>query len=216
MDSTAVLKLFRSQLMDTAGPHYLWTDDEVYSYMDEAQNQLCRHIRGIDDAVTPALTRVKIKAGQPFSQLDPRVLEVRTVMLASTSRPLGPIGTNEFDTYRGSQNGIPGGYVLGMSKNAIRWDCVPVVDDLARLTVYRLPMEPITGPSQELEVDDQYKYALLAHMVHLAYLKPDPDTYDKPRSDAAQARFEDYCAAARRDVNKIRSARKAVSFGGYW
>lgn len=215
MDSSSLLRTFRLQMMDNVGPHYLWTDEDVFDYADQAQKLLCREVRGIADAVTPEVCRVAISAGQAFSPLDPRVLEVRTATLVSQRRPLRPIGTNELDTYRSEQTGIPSGFVVGLSDGFVRWDCVPVVSDVAELAVYRLPLRPITDEGQALEIGDEHKYALLAAMAHFAYLKPDPDAYDRGRSDAAFAQFMTYAAKARRDINKIRSSRKTVAFGGY-
>ena len=40
MDSTALHDLFRSEVRDEATP-YLWSDAEIYSYIDDAQKMFC-------------------------------------------------------------------------------------------------------------------------------------------------------------------------------
>ena len=52
MDSTDLLGLCRAELNDAIQP-YMLTDDQLYSYIDDAQTMFCRLTDGIGDATTP-------------------------------------------------------------------------------------------------------------------------------------------------------------------
>jgi hypothetical protein len=41
--------LFRNRTQDTAKP-YLWSDEEVFEYMDDAQNEACRRAHLLVDS----------------------------------------------------------------------------------------------------------------------------------------------------------------------
>jgi len=69
----ALLDLFRSNVEDTDEDDPLWTDVEMYSYMDEAQKAFARGTDYFSDSLTPEITAVAITAGEAFSPLDPRL-----------------------------------------------------------------------------------------------------------------------------------------------
>jgi hypothetical protein len=48
-----------------------------------------------------------------------------------------------------------------------------------RLAVYRLPLNPLCQDSDEPEIPQQHHIRLLDWVLRCAYLKQDPDTYDK-------------------------------------
>ena len=78
MDSTALYNLFRSEVRDEVEP-FLWSDTEVYSYIDSAQKMFCRLGGGISDA-TSAITQVAAVASQPFTTISSRILKIRQLV----------------------------------------------------------------------------------------------------------------------------------------
>ena len=86
MDSTALYELFRSDVRDDVAP-YLWSDTEVYSYMDDAQKMFCRLQGGIADATSP-VTRISVAVGDVFVQISPTILKLREARRSTDGRGL--------------------------------------------------------------------------------------------------------------------------------
>ena len=51
MTSNELLDMFRRDVMDVRRP-YLWTDEEIYAYMNDAYNMFARMTGGISDYTT--------------------------------------------------------------------------------------------------------------------------------------------------------------------
>ena len=214
MNALALRNLFRSQLYDAVEP-FLWSDPEVYGYMDRAQRKFCTAVRGIADARTPEITEVAVVAGEMFSPLDPRVLQVRSAYNATTGSDLAPFSPREVGEAALRQTGDVTGYSFDDEDGAIRWTVVPAADAVVNLVVYRLPRDTISSKSDELEIPPEHQEALLDWMAHLAYLKHDAEAYDKRASDEAGARFLAYCRDAREQLSRKRHTPRAVRYGGY-
>ena len=76
MDSTALHDLFRSEVRDEATP-YLWSDAEIYSYIDDAQKMFCRLQGGIADA-SSAITRIDVMAGDVLVPISPLIVILKS------------------------------------------------------------------------------------------------------------------------------------------
>lgn len=211
MNVSGLVSSFRSRVFDVVAP-YLWSDEEIISYANEAQFQYCRDVRGIADTVTPEITIVRIVPGSADVKLDSRVLQVRSVYATNQQRELTPL--TEVDYRRRGQSARPYAYTLDETDGYISFDCTPAEGDVLRLSVFRLPLEELTGPSDELEVPVQHHMSLMAWMEHLAYLKPDSETYDKRKSDDASSRFQDFAKAARHELSRQRHVARSVRYGG--
>ena len=77
MDSTTLHDLFRSEVRDEATP-YLWSDVEVYSFIDDAQKMFCRLQGGIADA-SSAITHINVVAGS-LDQVNQHAARVAAVL----------------------------------------------------------------------------------------------------------------------------------------
>lgn len=212
MNALALRNLFRSHLCDTVEP-FLWSDPEVYSYMDRAQRKFCTAVRGIADATTPEITDVAVVTGEMFSPLDPRVLQVRSAYNVTTGRDLTPFNPLERGEAALRSTGEVSGYSFDDADGAIRWNVTPDADAVVHLNVYRLPLATL-GKSSELEIPADHQEALLDWMAHLAYLKHDVEAYDKRASDEAGARFLAYCREAREQLSRKRHTPRVVRYGG--
>lgn len=224
MNTSDLYKLFRSDVVDEEKP-YLWQDWEVFAYMDDAQTMFCRHGFGIADATTEEVVLVPIVAGEEWADVHESILTIRKAELVSTNRPLdirdiNDAGTTEDDygvIFNASTEHRPGvvrGIVVGEEYNKARWVGVPVADDTARLTVYRLPLVQITGKDQELELRREHHYALLDWMKARAYGKQDAETFDRARAQECENRFMAYCEKARKEWERYKHKPRAIKYGG--
>lgn len=231
MDTKALYDKFRSEVNDTK-PDFLWKEDEVYGYIDEAQKMFCRLTGGLADSSSP-LTLIKAKEGVKWASVSPRILKIRMASLVATDRPLTvlnfedrEIGPARFTTsdYGNLNTGLtlendnlPGpirALVTNEEENRVRWIQVPTEDQDVRLVTYRLPKEDIKGNSACLEINEQHHYYLLHWMKHLAYAKEDAETYDRGKSIEHDAKFRQYCAEAKSERERREHKYREVQYGG--
>lgn len=146
---------FRSDVVDAATP-YLWSDDEVWGYMDDAQKMLCRLTQGIRDA-SSSVTQVAITNGSVWCALDPSILFIRSAKLRSTDKPVrvfsyenlaGTDGTPVSWPWSVADMNRPGpivAVIVGMEELKLRTAVLPTEDDTLDLVVERLPVTPIVS-----------------------------------------------------------------------
>lgn len=219
--------LFRSDVVDTNTP-YLWTELEVWDYLDDAFSMFTRLTDGVADNSSP-LTVVPVVAGAIHGVLDRRILKIRRATLASTGRPLIVLNVEDTPVQPMNDYGAlpPVGYdylpgvvtrmVIGEQDGQCRWVQVPVVADTVNLTVYRLPLAQVTPDSADNALDEiHYRHHrhLLMWMKYRAYGKQDADTYNRSKSADYKAAFEEYCAEAKREQERQKSKVRVTAYGG--
>lgn len=221
-----LVTLFRGEVDDTVAP-YLWSDDEVYFYLDLAQKKFARLTRIFQDGSTAAVTQVAVTAAEPFVDLDPRVLEVRRAKLSDGS-VVEVRNLNEMDEVYGeldygvpmsprweTSTGTPRYMVMDIEEGRGRLAPIPVANDTLSLYVERLPLLDITVDSVSLEVrDSEDQYALLSWMKKLAYNKTDSQTYNPQLSTEAALEFTHYCSERKAELGNKRRRAGVVRYGG--
>lgn len=212
MNSTSLNEYFRSQVTDLERP-YLWTDDEVWVYMNEAQLMFCRLTEGIPDASTPDVVNVPVVTGEIFAETHPSILTFRHATLASTGDLVSIINHTDVTRWT-NEAGRVRSMVVGLEANIVRWDYTPEVDDEVNLIVFRLPLTDITDAGQDLEIHEKHHASLIYWMQHLAYLKPDTETFDKKASIRAREMFEAYCGQVSAESRRQRQKPRVVRYGG--
>ena len=226
MDSTALHGLFRSDVRDEQTP-YLWSDAEIYSYIDDAQNMFCRLQGGIADA-TSAITHLTVTAGTTYTALSPLILKLREIRRSADGYDLEILNFEDLQTQRpiddygyrtgyriDSSSGPVNGVVVGMEANKLRWVKIPDTDQEFDMIVYRMPLIAITGAGQALEIDVHHHRHLLNWMKYLAHQKQDAETYDRGRADMFRNEFLGYCDQAKAERERREHKYRTVSYGGY-
>jgi len=116
MTPADIEELFRLNVDDTDTTDPLWSDLEVYSYLDEAQKQFARMTDYFSDASTPAIVDLTVnridKTADPvviddthrFADLDYRVIKIRSAKLVSTGERVKPMTYEAMDREPSSIN----------------------------------------------------------------------------------------------------------------
>lgn len=215
MDSVELIQAFRDDVDDNAEPR-LWADAAIARYADDAQKMFCRLTNGLSDSSSP-MCSIDIDAGEPWAALDKRILKVRRMQRVSDSRPVAVVNVEDMDQMGIRLDATPGAVdyaVLGMEEGKLRWVRVPAVADAVQLTVYRLPLRPITTGKAPLEIAEQHHYHLILWMKHLAYNRQDSDVYDPRAADKNEGAFRAYCTAVKAEQDRARSKVRIVAYGG--
>lgn len=226
MTSADLYALFRSDVVDAVQP-YLWSDTEVYAYMNDAYRMFVRLTGGIAD-FTSTVTQVAIVAGQATSALDPSILRIMGATRLSDGLPIKVLNYPDLPVpvtsgiYGASQaiglDATPGPVnymVIGMQRDVARWVQVPTANDTAQLFVYRMPTGFITAAGQPFtDVAVDHHIHFLDWMKHLAYKKQDAETFDRARSNENEASFRAYCAEAKAEIERYKHKTRIVAYGG--
>jgi len=212
---------FRSDVVDQVEP-FLWTKDDVWGYMQDAQSMFVRLTKGLRD-VTSKATRYVVAKGDPWITLHPSVLLVRSITLDSNKLKLRLVS---YDETAGSNDRSPitvaeldnvgpiNGAIVGMEEGKVRFTTVPAVDDSVSLVIERLPLCDLED-DEAFEIREEHHLHLLKWMKHLAFLKQDSETLDEKRAKDYEAEFVGYCDLAADEKKRRNHKPRLIAYGGY-
>ena len=80
-----LLALARREMADTVAP-YLWSDNDLYYYMDLAQREFARKTNCIRDGVT--FTNMAVESGDPLVPYDDSIIDISRASLDTANRVL--------------------------------------------------------------------------------------------------------------------------------
>ena len=215
MTSGDLLDLFRDEMADKVTP-YLWSDDLVFGYIDDACKRFCRLTDGIPDSTTATVVNLAIVAGTDTYPLSPLVLKIRTARRADNGREVLVLNEEDMapqDRFFDNLPGIPTALITGMDVDSVRVHPYPSVATPMKLSVFRLPLVDVTD-DQPLEVPAQHQRALLLRAKALAYGKQDAETFDRTKFETFDDKFTIYCAAAKAEQARARHKPRTVAYGG--
>ena len=101
MLSEELFDAFRSDVSDVSAP-YLWSDSEVWRYMDDAYKMFARLTGGVPDS-TSDLTQIDVVAGEADAEVSPLILKFREARLLSTGLKLTIVNHTEHDMPDGTR-----------------------------------------------------------------------------------------------------------------
>lgn len=226
MDSTELYTAFREDVVDTARP-YLWSDNEVFRYMNEAYRMFVRLTGGVADFTSDA-TLVDVVTGEGTVTLHPSLLRVRSpATLRSNGREIKVLNPEDSHNLNADDYGRirpllslkkPGDVrymIIGGERNKAQLVNIPTVDDVIEMYIYRLPLVTIDGRGQEFDdVADDHHNSFLFWMKHLAYKKQDAETFDRGRSKENEDSFRAYCKWAKAEWERYKHKTRVVEYGG--
>ena len=220
----------RSDLCDPAGDipdeDRLWSDAEVYDYLDDAQLQVAKDLKwAIHD--TYLLTLV---VDQAEYTLPKWIIRVRRAKRMSDAGELDIVNNDDRDTHESDRDdygtlrerilyedatGTPTLLTLDEKFNTLRLVPIPTVVDTLKLYVYRGPKVRIEGDGSPLELNDRsYERALLLWMKKRAYEKHDAETIEGGRSDKFFAEYNAEIARLYPEIKQRHRRSGTVRYGG--
>jgi hypothetical protein len=231
---------FRREVDDikggSQGEDYLWSDDDVFGYMEVAQRMFVRRTKilrkGSPAVSTDLLTELTFTALSatgylPISSKIIRILNAR-MRTHANSDPLDIVPFEElnegfFTRDYGSvfvgdwQSKIGQARILStnISEGLVRLVPIPADDDVVELIVEHLPLNTVTCDLPQLEVTElEDQLTIMNHMKHLAFLKQDADTYDPELSSKFGRLFDNQADERRREIKRTRFRARATRYGG--
>lgn len=215
MDAGDLITQARKELNDKVAP-YLWDDDTLSLFLDDAQTMFCRLTDGIPDSTTDTITKISIVPDTSSYVLDEHVKKVRAAWRLDTGKPLDVINVEDMGPrgmyFDGTKNPVTA-LITGMDElSLIAWP-VPNETVDVRLSVYRLPLTSLVDVDT-LEIPAQHHLHLLLWLKHLAYGVHDAETYDKTKAETFESAFRAYCAGVKQEQSRRRHHTRVVAYGG--
>lgn len=195
MKASEIVRIFRREADDVAQP-YLWDDEDATEFLNDAENEACRRARLLVDSTDPECCVYAIVPGDLVIELDPRVLFIRRAKADGRAQPWGRMQLADMDKQRpgwDADTGEPRLYIPDFQTDTIRPYPIPEADDVLRVTVSRLPLNPITVntlDSKAPEINPRHHRSLVFWMLYRAFSKQDADTYDPKRAQLNLDLFE--------------------------
>jgi len=185
---------FRTQMDDNVEP-YLWDEDRIIEWIDEAQKIFAEKTKFFKGSASIDVVAVD---GCDFA-IPSYVLEIRRAILLSASRPLeiGNFNSIDYATVYSdygidlygdweSLTGTPRLLVLDEKTGFGRLIPKPSADDTIKIHFKRYPLKDVTASSSSIELTDtRHQRLMVVYARAMAYGDHDADVYD-PRAEAAK------------------------------
>lgn len=189
-----LMAVFRSFIGDASQP-FIFEDELVKMWMNEAQDEACVRARLIHDATTSAVCSIAVTAGIRSYELHPSIIDITRASFTETG------STTENVLYLIDQVEMDRLYTdwrtrTDVPRQAIQNDttlvlgCLPSTAGTIALECHRLPLVNIEDhPSESPEIGRIHHRHLGQWALHRAYSTPDADIFDPNKAATALAEF---------------------------
>ena len=203
MNTGEIISLFRTEVSDTELP-YLWTDNEVIAYLNDAYTMIIRFTGGVPDS-TSAVTNIPIPGGSKTVSISESIIRIvrafrqsdgsEISIIEATDAPLVRDTSGRLSLLRpGSASGPIEFLILGGDRKKAALHPVPVTSETLILQVRRMPISKLKSYADELtDLSEEHHIHLLHWMKANAYRKQDADTLDMDKAALNESLFLAYC-----------------------
>ena len=206
-----IISLTRKRLQDL-NPPYLWDNEELIAYCNEAIRQMCLKTAVIQDESTEAVCNIALVPGVSTYPLDRRVIFIDHVDLFYDGEQypnLERVNLSQIMTGNPSyfnSSGRPTAFCLDKETGKIMTYPTTDTTGMMRLNVYREPLLALAVMEDIPEVDSSYHFLLVAGICMFATNKVDSDTYDP----AANAKHTAEWMANLEQLQRIRAKTTTI------
>ena len=191
-----LIRRFRVLAQDTEQP-FLWSDEAVIDWLNDAQAQACVRGRLIREDENPAVCQIALTPGQHTYPLHASVYELINLRIkgsgAEPSRPMSIKSREWLDAnvcdWRDMDEPSPW---LIQDDTTLRVVGAIQAGDVLHLECYRLPLKQLANDMDKPEIHAAHHVHLIQWALHKAFSVPDADGFDAARSAAAEAEFTAY------------------------
>ena len=191
-----LIRRFRVLAMDKAQP-YLFADEDVIDWLNDAQRQACIRGRLLREDANPAVCEIALTPGQRTYPLHKSVYEIinarivpgngdraRTVFLASREWM-----DENMPDWRDEQGQAE--FAI-QDDTSIRVGGVITTGDKLAIECYRTPLKVLANDVDKPEIHEAHHEHLIQWALHKAFSVVDAETFDAQRSERAENEFTRY------------------------
>jgi hypothetical protein len=183
---------FRTEADDNRTPP-LFSDDEVETYINEAQEEACIRTKLIFDRTDESICHIDINPSDLTYDISDKIHEIRFAQLVDADGAVSDleiIDRDELDRRRPDwriETDKPTAIVH--EDKTIQIDCTADAAYTIQLEVYRLP-KPLESEASVPEINAIHHRFLVDWVLYRAFSKPDADLYNPGKAQEAHDRFE--------------------------
>jgi hypothetical protein len=203
---------------DQAGSlQFRWTNEELTSFLNEAQRQACRRILPLKEEFT-----INIESPYPnYVLLDPRILRVETVELSSTGKQLDPTDRDDLraiENWRAKEGSVYN-YCTNYIDGRMYFYRKPIADDSVIVYASVLPSTDLlwTDYDESPEIRPEHHLGLTYYAAYLAYLKDEANAKDPNNAAIWLQKFDEEfpnITSAYAETRRRMKNGRGVRYGG--
>lgn len=185
-----LIALYREQSFDKATPPFC-SDELLTIYANDAQDEACRRGDLLRDSSSTVCT-IAFAADDESVALDPRILEIqrakvngRAVALSNSDEMEDELPNWDEDTRRD----VPQRLIQGVTTGRLFLWPRPAASGTIKLTVRRLPLDPLANDVDEPEIRPELHTSLVEWMLFRAYSREETEMYNDTKAALCKARF---------------------------
>jgi hypothetical protein len=206
---------------DQAGSlQFRWTNEELTSFLNEAQRQACRRLLPLKEEFTVAINDVN-GVYSNYVTLDPRIIRVETVELVSTGKVLDPTDKDDLravENWR-SKEGTVYNYCTNYIDGRMYLYRKPTVDDSLIVYASVLPTADLAWTEYDAspEIRPEHHLALCYGAAAMAYAKDEANAKDPINEAKWQAKFDEefpIITSAYAETRRRMKNGRGVRYGG--
>lgn len=212
-----LIRRFRVAASDAVQP-YLFADEDVTDWLNDAQEQACVRGRLLREDSDTELTRISLTVGTTTYQLHEQVYEIIALNLIQAAGgdpvPLSIKSREWLDTNmpRWRYADWPAKHVI-QDETSIRVVGTFLAGDRIDIECYRLPQQ-VANDTDEPEIHRSHHVHLIDWALHRAFSIPDAEVFDASRAEKAEKAFTAYFGPPP-DSDMRRSTRADVEHHNY-
>ena len=185
-----LIALYREQSFDKATPPFC-SDELLTIYANEAQDEACRRGDLLRDS-SSAVCTIPFAADDESVALDPRIIEIQRakvngqrVALSKSDEMEDELPNWDEDTRRD----VPQRLIQGVTTGRLFLWPRPAASGTIKLTVRRLPLDPMANDIDEPEIRPELHTSLVEWMLFRAYSREETEMYNDTKAALCKSRF---------------------------
>lgn len=205
----------------------LWSNTELFHYIDQAQREFARDTLCLVDASN--FNAVTVTQDDAWVDIDPSIVEFKRIYLGSTGDRVEHLslidfekgdmwhsdyGMNKLNSNWMQTSGTPSIAITDMDIDKLRLYPIPTQADTLNMIVYREPLEEIEDASTDLEIPDRFRRALVWGAAVYAYGRDDVETFNAQAAALNAARFQTAKDEALAFIRRKTRRAPTTTYGG--
>lgn len=206
MNVHELIRAFRVEISDIAKP-YLVSDETALRYLNEAQLEASRRAHLLVDSTSPA-SQACVSLGDSVVSIDPRIISIRRMRLASETNQLRKVRSREMDDCipgwdAETSQSTPIYAVMDYGTNQLYLYPTPSVADDLLMTVVREPVNTLAADTDVPEIAPRWNQGLIEWMKFRSYINDDSELFNEKQAARALATFEQEFGPKRSALDEV-------------
>lgn len=195
MKLEALIAQFRIDADDTVDNPYLWADEDIATWLSEAEEEAAIRANLIYDTTTPEVCQIAVVANTAAYPLHKAITEIAYAQFVPTSDATRVAILDQKDRLELDRLNPRWRQDTGEPRYFVQDDTTltlyprPAEAGALTLEVHRLPLEPLANDNDEPEIGNAHHRHLVNWALFRAFSQPDTEAIDPNRAAQAEGRF---------------------------